>query len=338
MKKGSVLLRVIIGSLLGLFITWILLKQISLHAFLPVFKKISLFSLIIPFGFYVLSVFFRACRWRKMILSKTIPLSSIFCVTSIHNILNHLMPARTGELSYIVLLRKIHSIPSSQGVATLLLARIFDILSMAVFFLISIVIFWNQITVPRYRLFLTTFFSIPVILVVFVMFFSRRGTQTLQRFFEKTGLLKSKLALKVLEFMNRLAQDLYEIRKSRQLGTFISLTMLGWGTKFVAFYAIVRNIIFTHTITFWETVLGTTFSELASSLPIYGFAGFGTIEGGWTLGFLLIGFKKEEVIAGAFCFHVLLLSFALILGLLGFLFLKWKPQNKSSLHVSPPLV
>lgn len=329
MKRNTTFIRMVLGTSVGLALAWLLLKQIKIDTFWTTFKRVSFPSILLAFAFYSLSTFFRACRWQRMILAKSISLFSVFCVTSIHNFLNQLLPARTGELSYIYLLRKTQGVCASQSTATLLLARVFDLLSMGIFFLISILFLWSEITVPRLKLFLITFFTIPLFLIIFLGLFSRRGVEFLRKIFSRLGLLKSSIFIKISDFLARLAQDLHQIRISRQFFSFAGLTFLGWGAKFLAFYVIVKSIIFSSTITFGETVLGTTFSELASTLPVYGFAGFGTIEGGWTLGFLLIGLKREEVIAGAFCFHILLLTFSMVLGLFGFIFLRFKKDEKN---------
>lgn len=322
MKFGSSLFRAILGTGVGLVIAIILFNQIQIQDFQKVFKNISVFWIFAAFSLYTLSTLLRAYRWKKMLLSKSVALPTLFYVTSIHNLLNHLLPARTGEISYVMLLRKTQSIPASEGVATLILARVIDLLAMGVFFLGSIIFYWGTIRVPALKLFLITFFALPLLMVIFIGLFSRKGVQIICNGFSKFGLMKWKIFSKIADFLTRLAQDLYQIKMSKQLFSYAFFTLLAWGAKFFAFYCVAQNLIFSEPITFGETVLGTTFSELASTLPIYGVAGLGTIEGGWTLGFLLLGFPKNEVILSAFCFHFFLLTFSSVLGVTSFFLLK----------------
>ncbi|MBI1884113.1 MAG: flippase-like domain-containing protein [Chlamydiae bacterium] len=321
------LLRSLLGTAFGLAIAGILFFQIRNQNIFALLKNLSLSSILLAFFFYSFSTLLRALRWKEMIFSKNISLLTFFWVTSIHNFLNQLLPARTGELSYVVLLRKTQSVPSSEGVATLILARVFDLVAIGVLFLVSLLLFWGKVTVPAYKLFMVTFFSLPVLVLIFVGVFSRQGVERIRLSLSKWGLLKWKWVLKVSDFLIQLAQDLYQIKISGKLLKYALMTLVVWGMKFLAFSFLVRNFPHFGAITFWETVMGTTFSELASTLPIYGFAGLGTIEGGWTLGFLLLGFPQQEVILSAFCFHFLILSFSMVLGILGFVFLRMRGQK-----------
>ncbi|MBI1870271.1 MAG: flippase-like domain-containing protein [Chlamydiae bacterium] len=330
MKGKSNLIRVVIGTGFGLFVAALLFFQIRVKDFSILLKALSGTQIFLAFLFYTVTTFLRALRWQGMLVGKKIRLFSLFCVTSIHNILNHLLPARTGEASYVILMKKTASVSSSQGIATLLLARVFDLTAMGFFFLGSLLLFWNQITVPVMKLFMITFFSLPFLLLIFLVAFSRKGAQAVHDFFLKRGFLKWKFFSWLSQGLKQLSQDLYQIKASGKLWRYVALTFLVWGTKFYCFYIIARNLISSQVITFWTTVLGTTFSELASTLPIYGFAGLGTIEGGWTLGFLLLGISRQEVILAAFCFHLLVLSFAAILGIFGFFCLRTHSKVNSN--------
>jgi uncharacterized protein (TIRG00374 family) len=322
MKLSSNFIRALIGTLLGGLIAYLLMREIKPGEFSNAFKNLSVFWVIVSFVFYLLSTVLRSYRWKIMLLSKSVKLSSLFYVTCLHNLLNQLLPARTGEISYVVLLKKTQSVPASEGAATLILARIIDVLAMGFFFILSIFFFWNSIKVPVVHLLLMTIFILPLIFLIFIGIFSRKGVQFITQYFGKIGLLKFKLFRKFSDFLVRLAEDLYQIKISGSLYKYGLFTLLAWGAKFFAFYAMCMNLSFSEPITFGETVLGTTFSELASTLPIYGFAGLGTIEAGWSFGFLLLGFPKSEVIISAFCFHFFLFTYSAILGLISFFLLK----------------
>ena len=45
--------------------------------------------------------------------------------------------------------------------------------------------------------------------------------------------------------------------------------------------------------------------------------GFGIIEGGWALGFMIMGISKGVAISSGFSIHIVLLIFALVLGTIG---------------------
>ena len=51
---------------------------------------------------------------------------------------------------------------------------------------------------------------------------------------------------------------------------------------------------------------------------IQGIGGFGTMEGGWALGFIAVGASKEIAINTGFGFHLIILLYTIILGFWGY--------------------
>ncbi|MEM2175656.1 MAG: hypothetical protein QXI58_08580, partial [Candidatus Micrarchaeia archaeon] len=70
-----------------------------------------------------------------------------------------------------------------------------------------------------------------------------------------------------------------------------------------------------------KIVFGSTFATVTTILPIQGIAGFGSFEGGWTLGFILTGFSKDMAIVSGLLFHFIVLFFTLVIGLVATIFL-----------------
>ncbi len=78
----------------------------------------------------------------------------------------------------------------------------------------------------------------------------------------------------------------------------------------------------------WAIFTGATFVVFATLLPVQGIAGFGTIEGTWTVVFLLLGVEKELAITSGFGFHIVRLTYATILGVISLLILKFRNERR----------
>ena len=82
---------------------------------------------------YTASYLFRSLRFRTLLGEEAPRLPHLFCVVAVHNLLNQVLPVRTGELSYVVLLRNRFHVASAAGVATLAAARALDALALALY-------------------------------------------------------------------------------------------------------------------------------------------------------------------------------------------------------------
>lgn len=318
-RFGRLTLRVGAGTFFGLIVAYLLFSRVGASHFANILEHIRPEWIATSFILYGLSMLIRAYRWQQMLIAADVALPSLFCVTSLHNLLNHLLPARTGEFSYVYLLKKKHAVAWSQGVATLIMARVIDVAAMGLFFTCAVLYYWSRIRTSAVHVAALGLFCVPVLLVLLLAVLSGRRVMPVCEAIVAWRIGGETLARRLSGFLMRLCEQLHDIRVSGRFKTYAGLTLLTWAVKFAAFFAVSRNFV-QPPLTFGETILGTTFSELASTLPVYGVAGIGNIEGGWTLGFVLLGFSATEVIAGAFCFHFFLLCFASVFGVAGLIF------------------
>jgi hypothetical protein len=73
-------------------------------------------------------------------------------------------------------------------------------------------------------------------------------------------------------------------------------------------------------------VLAAGFATLANLLPVNGFAGFGTQEGGWVVGMSLWGVDPELALAIGVSAHLVQLGNVVLFGLLGHLGMALLPK------------
>jgi hypothetical protein len=68
-----------------------------------------------------------------------------------------------------------------------------------------------------------------------------------------------------------------------------------------------------------QILFASSFAVFSTMLPIQGIGGFGTMEGGWALGFIAVGAAEEVAINTGFGFHLIVLLFTITLGIYGYI-------------------
>ncbi|OQA21353.1 MAG: hypothetical protein BWY60_00712 [Actinobacteria bacterium ADurb.Bin346] len=69
-------------------------------------------------------------------------------------------------------------------------------------------------------------------------------------------------------------------------------------------------------LSFWVIFLATVVAEISAVLPTHALAGFGTYEGAFALAFIALGFSSGIAITVGFSYHLIMLSFSVILGII----------------------
>ncbi|RLI91706.1 MAG: hypothetical protein DRO89_03410 [Candidatus Altiarchaeales archaeon] len=111
--------------------------------------------------------------------------------------------------------------------------------------------------------------------------------------------------------------------KSKRVILYSSLfSILIWVSLYLVDYVLLRGMGLNLTIE--RVILGSTLSLFTIILPVQGLMGFGTIEGGWAIGFMAMGISKEVAIVSGFGVHIILMIYVLILGGCGLQSIKFR--------------
>lgn len=308
-KNWKKILSVIISLALVVF----LLSQIDLVKGFRIISQMSLAWIILGFLAYLASVLLRALRWRILIHSKLIDFKDIFRVTILHIMFNNLLPARSGELTYLYFLKKNQAVSVAEGAATLLAARIFDVLTIVLLFLFSI--FWAGLYLSIESSQIILWSLGLLIILILILFYLTKISRVFLKIFEemikKTWLKKSSLALFLINRSEAMIESLAAIRQKGIYLSILIISLMTWLAKFlmIAFLLIGLDI---H-LNLWQIVFGASLTQVANALPIQALAGFGTHEAAWTIAFIWAGLDKEMAIISGFAIHILGIIYALIL-------------------------
>jgi uncharacterized protein (TIRG00374 family) len=223
------------------------------------------------------------------------------------------LPARTGELSYVYLLKRTNHRTTGEGVATLVVSRIFDFISLSALFFLSVILIKD---IPKFiinGLSVITFFAIALLIILIILLFTGRKVissfqKTLCVFHFEKNRIASYLTKKGFETVDSLEQ----IRIKKYFLILLLISILIWGLNYLLLYLLIQAMNFQ--LSFLIVILGGAFILLTTVLPIQGIGGFGTTEAVWTIVFVPLGMTIEAAITSGFCFHIISIIFYLILG------------------------
>lgn len=298
----------------------LMLTDVSPSVVLKTLRGASPVALALGLVLHICTYLLRCARFRFLIHSARPSPGSLFDIVTVHNLMNHVLPFRAGELSYVYLVRSLHGVPVAEGLGTLAICRIMDLMAFALFYPVAIILLYLQgFAFPSYIwIVLWTvvplFFVLAALLVVLVL----RGKALvgfLRRLAGRNPLSGSGLADRILDKLEEAAYSFQHLGARKvYLGAFLlSLAILG--TIYLGVYVLLAGM--GYPMQMLLVIFCSTLASLGQLLPLYSFGGFGTLEAGWTVGCVMAGFSKEMGMASGLSFHIIVLGYVLLMGLYG---------------------
>lgn len=213
-----------------------------------------------------------------------------------HNLLNNLLPMRTGELSFPMLMSRYFAVPPVRSLSALLWFRLLDLHILGIFALLA---FQNALwTGPWTLIGLVLWLPLPWLAFQFSDRWRCRLTHHHDhgRLRQLAGRLLQGLPLETPAFWRAWVW-----------------TFINWLVKLGAFAWVLRLFI---DISYPAAWLGSIAGDLTSVLPIHGVAGVGTYEAGVVAGLLPYGVSPQPALAAAVNLHLFLLGTTFVGGIL----------------------
>jgi uncharacterized protein (TIRG00374 family) len=320
--------NIVIVAGLGIFLVYYLLSQINISdlktAFLGVYKP----SLIIGLILFLVIDFFKTYRQKLLIGTEQVRFTDMFLVSLIRNAFNMVLPARTGELSYVYVLKRKFKIPVEIGVSTLFVGLIFEIVIVFSMIIISIII----VGINRYPISSASVIMIAAGLLVVSLVLLFYLSKFVGLFIKLGGFLirktvrfkKSKVLMYLYEKLIDTNKNI-EIIQARKIYWKVYLASVGTRVaKFTSYYFLIHATLkpmgysFSD-LSYWVIFLATVTAEISAVLPTHAVAGFGTYEASFAIAFVALGFSKEISIIAGFNYHIINLLFTVGLGLISVL-------------------
>jgi len=293
---------------------WWILRDIDLVKMTQALKVAHFRVLIlIPVGYFLLCIA-RAYRLRKISVFSTVNPLNLFFVITLHSFWNNILPARTGEISFIYLAKKYFNLNVGHAAGVLFVIRIYD-------FAVTLIIFVSALLLLGYAgkispLVMATLCLVFLVLTLLLWRLSK-VTRGLIFFVQK---LFPDISAKdrIVRLLNNFHTGITQIDSTAHLKLF-AITVLCSFISFFIFQLVVSSLCLS--ISLAEVIVGSSFALFAVMIPINAPGNAGLLDAGWVLGFLFIGLDKSSAVLSAIIMHSMLLVSASLVGLIGYIFL-----------------
>ena len=309
----------ILAVIITISLAALLLSQIQIADIITTLVRIDPWCLIVGFVFYTCSYFLRALRFH-ILLNRKVRLRDLFNIVCVHNMLNNILPARTGELSYIYLLKKLHNKKTGAGIATLFVARVFDFITISLLFIGSAFVIQDlPEIIIKFVWVIALFLGSITIFLIALLYSGQSFFKSVTRFCERFKWDKRYFVDYLLRKGEETAECFEKIKKRGKV-IVIALILNSFGI-WLSLYSLNYILVSAMNInlSYSSVVFASTFAVFTTLLPIQGIGGFGTLESGWAVGFIAVGVTKEVAISSGFGYHIILGIYFLILGSWGLL-------------------
>jgi hypothetical protein len=132
----------VLGLIFSLLVIFYVVSKLDPPVIFQTFRNIDYRWLALSLAVYLLNYLFRTLRFSHLLNLRIIPFRKLLGVTSLHGMYLYLMPAKTGEVSYPLLLKDRLGVSLAQSTATLIVARFFDFATLALFLPLVLIVFW----------------------------------------------------------------------------------------------------------------------------------------------------------------------------------------------------
>ena len=324
------IINIVVVAGLGAFLVYYLLSGIEFADLKKSFLQAHIPSLLTGFALWVIMDVTKTYRQKILVGSSDIRYGDMFLVTLVRDAFNMVLPARTGELSYIYVLKRKFKMPVEVGVSTLAIGLIFELIIVFCMIIIAIVI----VGVNRFAVSSTTVIFIAAgllaasLLLLFylskiVALFIRLGGYLIKRF-EK---LKNSKAFNYV--FKKLVETNRSIETIQQRKVYWKVYLLSIGNrvfKYSSYYFLIHAFLkplgynFSD-LPYWNILLATIAAEISAVLPTHAVAGLGTYQGAFVLASVGLGFSREHATIAGFNYHIVNLSVTVIQGLIAVIIL-----------------
>ena len=246
-KKLKNTLKITLPLLLGVFLVWYSLSQISIKELLEYFKKADYTYILLGMFFGLLSHLSRAYRWQFQLepMGYEIKLGNSIMAVFATYLINYTIP-RAGEVARASILTNYEDVPFEKGFGTIVAERIADMLVMLGIIVVTLFLQFDFI----YGFLVEKFdpFKIGIaLLVVFILilFFLR--------FINRSN---SNIALKIKHFVAGLVEGALSIFKMKKKWAFIFHTLFIWTMYVLMFYVTTFSLAEMNDIPFAAVLIG----------------------------------------------------------------------------------
>ncbi|MCE2400151.1 flippase-like domain-containing protein [Candidatus Poribacteria bacterium] len=318
-KRLQRIVRIALQISLAVVISFFVLKEIDLNETSKILSRMSIKAILIGFGCYCLLVLAKTLRFRTL-LGLDSNVHSIFPILALHTFWGNFLPMRTGDISYIYLMQRRQKVDATQGIATLMVASIIDLVLLTVLMAATAILLLPELggshswTVLYLTLLvigtgLTMLMVLACVAPNFFVSLAQNWAKPLLRLEKKP----------ITWFVNKCLVIVEEITAFRLNLRFLKV----WGYSLLCLiirfgfqcYLVVEMGV---DIPLIEVLFALAFTNGFNLLPIQNFGNFGTTEFPFRELLHRLGTSKKDGFDTGFSLHLLILLYCIPLGIYGF--------------------
>lgn len=318
----------IAGIVLSVGLLAYILAQIDVTEFMAIVRGVPAQALLGAFLAYALLNYFRTLRFRTFMPPPHPTVAELTPIVLYHNLLTRVLPFKTGEISYVVLLNRHLKQPLSEGVSSLLSARLFELALVMLGGAFGVLSVASQPSTSRWL----TFALLIAVLIVYMiaLYYSGSLLRLLARAWARivAPRLMSRfptLEKRVEEKLHVFAGQFDRIHNPRLLLSACLLSTCTYSMSMLFDIILMRGLGLDAPLGVLVTIISIKMFLEAAPIAV---SGFGVIEGSWTFGLVtLAGLDISTAASMAFFLHASQIVAAALLGGAGwFLLSRLKPQ------------
>ncbi len=147
MPKRETLLKTLIGVVIAAATLWLTFRNTDWSELQAVVSSSSMLPMLLVLPLLAASYTFRILRWRVLLSHlEVVPYRVLTPPVLVAFMLNSVFPGRIGEVARAMLLARKTRVPFSSGFATVVVARLFDGLSLTFLALLVMASMWRDLT------------------------------------------------------------------------------------------------------------------------------------------------------------------------------------------------
>ena len=320
MKKRQLLIYIISGILSIALLAYLLLN-LDWGILRVAFSDIHWGWLGLALLAYLVNILLRALRFTNLIYSRPVKWLELIPVSALHNILTYLMPAKTGDVSYIFIAKNRLDLSLTEGTATLLAARFYDFSVVAL--MLAVLLPFSKDEMPVWIFESAIIFCLLILIgALGILAFLKFGKPTLESVSLLTDVQQHPQGTRAVTLSRvraawyKFITGLREIQSHGAHGRVALLTAGIWLCIYSNFYFAAKGMGLP--VAFYHIAIISIVMVPLTLLPLQGFANIGTHEIGWTSVLVAFNYPYKTALAIAAGSHFVLLLSVLLGGGLAF--------------------
>lgn len=227
-----------VGLIISAVFLYLAFHKVDLQQVLTAFKSVRVGYILLAIIIYFFGLWVRAYRWKFLVNPvKSVPNTRLFIILIIGYMANNVLPLRMGDIYRAYLLGKKEQISKSASLATIVVERLFDGLSMLVFLLIGILALQSLFTSwERTVLLVSSIILFGMLIVLLLIIWFRSLAEPIFHWLAK--MLPVTFGQKIMHWSTAFLDGLAVLKSGPVILSVLFYSLLSWLIEAVMYYLV----------------------------------------------------------------------------------------------------